>query len=455
MATPNLDPRSLCAPNAAFAHVLGDIFEVWDNDEVNDAIMDAALSDTDSEYSYGYDDDGLLDADGFEHPEDLLAGYRFERSCPTFEYDGDLLLNVWNTNSIVQRNWNQLPAHKEEEKWVQTFRMSRETFQELFDLVALGLKENHSRHPQMRTYSKKDKLLITVFFLAHCPTLRNMSMLFGCPHNSICALILRPTMKAILRALYFDPRTKVVRFPSTEEEMLAVMADFHRLHNMPGCIGAIDGTLILMKKPTTQQAGGDADAYWCYKGGICNLCVVIVDANGLILYANAGSPGSVGDAGVFSRSLIKQQLDQGLAELAAVQLEVAGEEKQVTGYLVADSAFALNKYTTKCIDPPPAHGSAEEKFNRCVINARRGVECCFGRLKGRWVFCKKNTFYGNPAFCRDAVLSCVCLHNFVQVRTPDYDEENDEPEEDVVNVEGVQDGDDLRDLLVQWCGENT
>jgi hypothetical protein len=51
-------------------------------------------------------------------------------------------------------------------------------------------------------------------------------------------------------------------------------------------------------KPTSKQAGGNSDAYWVHKGGICNLLLAIVDAKCLCLYANAGLPGSVGDMGL-------------------------------------------------------------------------------------------------------------------------------------------------------------
>lgn len=81
----------------------------------------------------------------------------------------------------------------------------------------------------------------------------------------------------------------------------------------------------------------------------------------------------------------------------------------------------------KVWDVPGQHGQAQfraegkGKFNRCVINCRREIERVFGRLKGRWAFCRRNTFIRDPGLIRSAVRVCCALHNFVEDRKLEYD----------------------------------
>jgi hypothetical protein len=65
----------------------------------------------------------------------------------------------------------------------------------------------------MRTYSSKAKLLITLSFLAHCSTLRQMASKWGCPHNSIADLCLHTTTLALRLVFLGDPPTRNIRFP--------------------------------------------------------------------------------------------------------------------------------------------------------------------------------------------------------------------------------------------------
>jgi hypothetical protein len=46
------------------------------------------------------------------------------------------------------------------------------------------------------------------------------------------------------------------------------MKGFRDECGVPGCVGAIDGSLIPQRKPTKEQANQDTDSYYGYKGGI-------------------------------------------------------------------------------------------------------------------------------------------------------------------------------------------
>jgi hypothetical protein len=115
-------------------------------------------------------------------------------------------------------------------------------------------------NPHYRTYAILDKLFITVYFLAQCPTMRGLQNLFNVPHNTASKSILRPTIAASKKLLIPDGDTKVVQLPETKDALVQLMGTFQR-HKLPGLAGVIDGTFIPMEKPSKEQAGGDTDAY--------------------------------------------------------------------------------------------------------------------------------------------------------------------------------------------------
>jgi hypothetical protein len=47
-----------------------------------------------------------------------------------------------------------------------------------------------------------------------------------------------------------------------------------------------------------------------------------------------------------------------------------------------------------------------------LLSARRRIELTFGRLKERFVFCKKNTFWNDLDWTRTAIEACCRLHFF-------------------------------------------
>ena len=442
-------------PGSDFPHPIGDLLGLNGRSNTFKRLKHAIQHDSDSDDNLGadiFDDGEELD------PLALLEGFRFDRAQGRYHYDGDVLTNLNNANEDATKNWNAYPVHWREERWLSMFRMEEVLFDELFLLLEPHMRTSYGCGPGAQGVPKRDKVLVTLHFLAHTPTLRAMSALFGIPHSTLCKSVLHPTVREMERVLCVLPDSKQVKFPRSAEALKAVMAGFASMHSMPCCIGAIDGSLIPMMKPTSKQSGGDRDAFWVYKGYCSSLLLTIVDAAGSFLYVNAGAPGSIGDAGLWARTSIKQQFDEGLTDVASIKLRAGLEELDVSGYLVADSAFPTGKYIMKCLDYIPQANTPESKYNRCVINARRGVECAFGRLKGRWVFCKKNTFYNAPDFTRSAILVCTALHNFLQARNGLFDPNlfNNEVLEVIEEPGQVQvDGEELQSFLVKWCGENT
>jgi hypothetical protein len=215
------------------------------------------------------------------------------------------------------------------------------------------------------------------------------------PNNTFTSSILRPTIAALHKVRVQHESTKTIVWPSSPAELQAVADGFLTKYGLPGCVGAIDGSLIPQKKPKSAAAGGDADAYYGYKGFIASLLLAVVDSNKIFRYVHAGAPACLGDAGLFQRSALKKSIDNGCFRILDMPIRVAGQQRHINPYLVGDAAFGLTQFMQKNFAPPPDPGSAQAKFNKRLTDCRRRLEVAFGDLKGRWVVCKRNVFWND------------------------------------------------------------
>jgi hypothetical protein len=195
------------------------------------------------------------------------------------------------------------------------FRMLEADFDALFEIVEPHLQHRRPSRASagsMRSYFKRHQLLATLHFLAHCPTLLQCEEKFGWPHSSLSKCCIHPCIKAIVTALFRTAATKNVVFPQDAAGQKAIAEGFYDRFELPGCVGAIDGTFIAQQKPSKKQTWGDTDSYWCYKGFCSTLLLAVCDANLVFRYVYAGTPGNVGDAGLYARSGLKELIDDGM-----------------------------------------------------------------------------------------------------------------------------------------------
>ena len=187
------------------------------------------------------------------------------------------------------------------------------------------------------------------------------------------------------------------------------------------CAGAIDGCFIPMRKP----AGEFGFRYWCYK----NFCSIIllgcVDARGVFIYVDVGSPGSVGDAAAFHACPLKEKLVSGFALPASLGRIIEGVSVQP--YIIGDAAFPLLPYLLKGFEGDPARDTKEYAFNYSLIRCRRVVESAYGRLKGRWWVLRKGNMT-DPNFLSAVTLVCCALHNICEQRGVLFDDSTREEE---------------------------
>ncbi len=351
-----------------------------------------------------------------------IRSIRLPRSVHTWEYVGDIRDAIDGVHPVQNKNWSSYSLEMQDSLWLDEFRMHKCVFDELYTLVAPRLAEPVNINPHHRHYNKRHRLLITLNWLAHNSTSRQMRNKWATPHNTICASILRPTVRALHQVLVVDADTKVINWPSTASQLSAVVDGFKSKMGMPGCAGAIDGSLIPLKKPKKETVGGDADAFYGYKGFVSHLLLGVVDSNKLFIFVSAGAPACIGDAGLYTRSVLKDSIEAGCLDLIDIPLRVAHQEKRIKPYLVGDAAFGLSTHLLKNYSPTPAAGTAHAMFNKKLTNCRRLVEIAFGELKGRWAICKRNVFWGDIEFLKVVTSVCCALHNFVTERGVLFDD---------------------------------
>jgi hypothetical protein len=363
-----------------------------------------------------YDSSSSDESIDLEYIESLRR-HRFRRSTDTYHNSGDVKTDMTQNHPLDMKGWSSLPDHEYERRWVAEFRMKEPVFREL---VKKYVGTSEPRNSNMRTYTAEDKLLVTLNFLAHCPTLRQMGTKWSMPHNSISAISLHPVVTALCKTFTRDANTRNIVWAKEGEAQQAVMEGFKKQFSLPGCMGAIHGSLIPQRKPTKKKANQDSQSYYGYKGGIASLLLAVCDSDMRLTYVNTGAPAGVRHAGLYGRSNLHARIHGGMLKQCRVPLKFRnGPQKDIFSNLVGDAAFPLSQHMMKVFEPPPAAGTAQARCNRRLLNARRLTEQAFGTLKGKFVFCSKNSFWNDFKFTKQAIQACCGLHNFLEERRVD------------------------------------
>lgn len=193
------------------------------------------------------------------------------------------------------------------------------------------------------------------------------------------------------------------QFPSTQEEWLAVAADFEGYWNFPNCGGAIDGKHIRITCPSK---GGSY--YYNYKGFNSLILMAIVNANYEFIMVDVGKNGRMSDSGVIQTTTFYQKLHQKELNLPTTDMTKEG----FNFVFVGDDAFALHEHLLK---PFPQKGMTPQMriFNYRVSRARRVVENAFGILANRFrIFHTAINMTADKI--EDVVMACCVLHNLLR-----------------------------------------
>ena len=169
--------------------------------------------------------------------------------------------------------------------------------------------------------------------------------------------------------------------PRTEETVEESVSKFYQKHGFPQCIGAIDGTHVLIKQPSE-----NATDYINHKRHYTVNIQVAADYKYCFTDAMIKWPGSVDDARMFSTSTLSNDIRNG--SISRCEKVIVEWEPAVPICLLGDPAYHL----LPCLMKEFANGrkdELEEFFDFCMSSARKVTECAFGRLKTRFGFLRR------------------------------------------------------------------
>jgi hypothetical protein len=200
----------------------------------------------------------------------------------------------------------------------------------------------------------------------------------------------------------------------TAEERITTSQRFGAIHGMPGVVGVVDGTPVVL----SQRPHVDGEVFWTRKGHYAINLQLVCDDRRKILFFQSGWPGSVYDATVFGQSDVC---------LNPEQYFNPGE------FLIADSGYGGMWYLCTPYRQPAASIPHNKVFNELFSSGRIVIEHVNGIVKGRWcslrgirIQVKKIEDFKS---INNWICVCLVLHNIL-VRFNDSWEEEAEAEEE-------------------------
>lgn len=194
----------------------------------------------------------------------------------------------------------------------------------------------------------------------------------------------------------------------TKESQQTNAQDYHNIWNFPNCCASIDGKHIRIRCP--DNAGS---SFFNYKSFHSLILLAIVDAKYRFVAIDVGAYGREGDAGVFAKSKMGKQINDGLFNIP-LPAAIPGTDIVQPFVILGDEAFAL---TTTIMKPYPQEQAKVDK-TKCIYNyrhsrARRTSENAFG------ILCQYfRVFYTpiaiNPDTTSDLIISACILHNMLR-----------------------------------------
>ena len=206
----------------------------------------------------------------------------------------------------------------------------------------------------------------------------------------------------------------LINWPNFEEQR-ELVETVEELSRIPGFVGFIDGTHVLLV-----SAPGNDSSYYNRKGFPSCQLQLIVDCNMLIRDAYCGWPGSTHNARVFRNSPMGMALSGPTNELLLPD-----------SYIIGDSAYPLTKFL---ITPFKENGrltAAQRYFNRKFSSQRQNVERVICHPKGRFRRLKDIDCKRICDIVHIIILACA-LHNLCVLSA--------DPVEDFINPSDQENG---------------
>ncbi|KAL1277012.1 hypothetical protein QQF64_023685 [Cirrhinus molitorella] len=266
--------------------------------------------------------------------------------------------------------WESVLNNFDEEMWMQHFRVSRDTFEYVLQLLKPSLQRKTTgwRKP----VEPRLRFAVVLWWYTTPSEYRTISCLFGLGISAVSMLVRQVTyaLKTTLckRFIYLSHGQRL------QKSIDGIAACGYKM-----CAGAIDGCHIPILKPHVDQA-----AYCNCKGWHSIVLQDIVDHNFCFTDVYVGWPGRTHDARVLANSPLYHMAEAQDGYLFPHEKSMVVDGVEVPIHLIGDVAYLLKKWLMKGFpnDQNPNHN--QSTFNYCLSSARMVVENAFGRLKGCW-----------------------------------------------------------------------
>jgi len=193
-----------------------------------------------------------------------------------------------------------------------------------------------------------------------------------------------------------------VEYVNDDAMMNEVAMQFSNASNgvINGCIGALDGWVVKIQKPSRKDNILNATSFYSRKGYFAVNVQAIVDKKKRILFRSIMSRGAEHDSTAFKNSSLYTWLIQNWQSLVSKGY-----------YFIGDSAYSLKSFLLTPYDNA-VHGTSEDNYNFFHSSCRISVECCFGEVDLRWGILWRDLNYSLDVNCK-IIDACMRLHNFI------------------------------------------
>jgi hypothetical protein len=225
----------------------------------------------------------------------------------------------------------------------------------------------------------------------------------------------------VISVLLVCIRPQVITLPSTQQEWDEIAAAFEEVGDFPGICGAVDGSLIEVKRSR------DYEGWYCRKGFPAFNVQVVVDHRRKVR-SYAIRPGSANDRSVLKRSAFGQTYQELIP--ARIFIDLSRWMISVDMHFVADAGYTQ---TTRMLTPYPITADMtrdESNYNYLHSKSRIVVECALGIIKERFRILKKPLLHQTATRQSMVVKACFVLHNVLIELQDDVNIEFAEPEAD-------------------------
>ena len=248
--------------------------------------------------------------------------------------------------------------------WYENLRMSKATFVVLCNQLKPYIQKTITKYRMLVSVDKQ--IAVTIWHLATNTEYKTISTLFGIGISTVCIIVCNTTCAVTqhLLPLY-------VQMPS-QKRLREIVQEFETLWGFPQVAGAIDGTHILILKPTECHSD-----YYNRKGFYSILIQGVVDSIGCFIDVNIRWPGKVHDTRILANSTFYREATSGnlLPNWKRVINTV-----EIPLLILGDPAYPLLPWMMK---PFPNNGqltAAERHYNYQQSMARMMVENAFARF---------------------------------------------------------------------------